>query len=531
MLNLPKELHSPTALYSFLGVGAKEQEFLEKHSAYRYKHAAVPKRNGGTRVLWIPERRLKYLQRKLLGLLEQLHAPRKTAHGFVRGRSSITNANAHQTRPFLLNIDLKDFFVTISRRRVLGLLESLGIPTEVAEAICCICVTRNQLPQGAPTSPILSNMVAYRLDRDLMRFAKAHRLRYTRYADDISLSGYVQPTALFRENIPPAGRIPIDDLSNGLRTAISSNGFTINANKVWYSTRDGRKEVTGLVVNEFTNVKRGFVRNIRAALYKIEKVGVSVAEQEYQSRYKTKSPLAQILKGRLDWLAQVRGKSFNAYRSLAKRYNKLFPHTSVSIDPTYEEIAEQAVWVIEYFIDDKSEQGTAFFLEGVGLVTADHVIAQLPKGQSADLHNLSEPGKKFKATPTDKRCATRDLAILDHDIPEKSYLFLSAASAPEQTNDDVIALGFPNYGIGEQLQKRRGHINGRATKHGVKFIEVSSILAGGISGGPVVNDRYEVIAIALRGGKDEHKQWAIDVAEVIKLAGEKSQLTAPPPSA
>jgi len=110
--------------------------------------------------------------------------------------------------------------------------------------------------------------------------------------------------------------------------------------------------------------------------------------------------------------------------------------------------------------------------------------------------------------------------ILDHNVPIGDHLSLPVATSPELTNDDIIALGFPNYGPGDELSKRRGYIIGRATKHAVKLIEVSAILPGGISGGPIVNDRYQVIGIAHRGGNQEHKQFAVDVSELQKLAEE-----------
>ena len=468
----------------------------------------------------MPERQLKFLQRKTLELLQHLHSPRAPVHGFIKDRGAITNANAHQTRPYLLNLDLRNYFGVITRRRVLGMLKARGLEEEVALAVCSICVTRDQLPQGAPTSPILSNMVAYRLDRDLMNFTKAHRLRYTRYADDISLSSYAQPTALFEAGLPLPGRVPVEQLSASLRSAIVSNGFEINPEKVWFSGPRARKEVTGLIVNEFTNVKRSFVRNLRASLFKVETMGVASAEVEYQKRYNSNSPLEQVLRGRLEWIAQVRGRSFSAYRTLAKRFNQQFPTSPLTILPTNVEIAERAVWVLDFYIDKVCHQGTAFFLEGVGLVTADHVLEKLPPGEHATLYRPSEPRKKFKATPSSRRCPHRDLAILDHDVPSADYLSLPVATSPEHTKDDIVALGFPDYGPGDQLGNRRGHIIGRATKHAVKLIEVSAILPGGISGGPIVNDRYQVIAIAHRGGNREHKQFAVDVSELLRLAVE-----------
>ena len=176
------------------------------------------------------------------------------------------------------------------------------------------------------------------------------------------------------------------------------------------------------------------MRNLRAALYKVETMGIDPAEKDYQKQYKTSAPLEQVLRGRLEWIAQVRGRSFSAYRTLAKRFNQKFPNSALPILPTYAEIAERAVWVIEFFVGEVCEQGTAFFLEGIGLVTADHVLEKLPAGEYADLHRPSEPTKKFKATPSSRRCPDRDLAILEHNVPSGDHLSLAVATSPEHTD-------------------------------------------------------------------------------------------------
>ncbi|WP_187434765.1 reverse transcriptase domain-containing protein [Bradyrhizobium cytisi] len=518
---MPKALGSANDFYAYLGVGAGERKFLEKHAFHRYKRVIVPKRRGGTRVLMVPDRRLKFLQRKAHQLLNQLYRPRTPVHGFVKQKGAISNANEHQRRPYLFNIDLRNFFGVISRRRVLGMLISMGLPDDAAEAVCSVCLTANQLPQGAPTSPILSNLVAYRLDRDLMKFAKTYRLKYTRYADDISFSSYAPPLALFNAGLPIPGRVKSDQLSVELSTVLATNGFEIAPDKVWFAGPKSRKEVTGLVVNEFTNLKRSFVRNVRAALYKTEKLGLAAAQSAYQKKYTTNATLEQVLRGRLEWIAQVRGRSFDPYRTLAKRFNNLFPNSPLPILPTHEETAERAVWVVEFFADeDNCAQGTAFFLAGVGLVTAHHVLEKLPPGAHADLYRPSGGGNKFKATPSKRSCPIRDLMILEHDVPTTDYLSLPVVTSPEQRDDKIVALGFPDYGPGDQLSRRGGQIYGRATKHGVKLLEVSAILSDGISGGPVVNDQHQVIGIAKKGGIEERKQLAVEVSELLKLADE-----------
>lgn len=519
MAALPTELTSLAALRSFLEIGDGEAKFLARYAGYRYRQVLIPKRRGGARILLVPDKRLKFLQRKLLEILEPQYTPRAAVHGFVKAKSAISNANAHQARPYLLNLDLENFFGSITPNRVGGMLRAIGIPPDVAQTICAICTANNQLPQGAPTSPLLANMVCFRLDRELTTFAKVHRLRYTRYADDISFSSYVKPTALFAEDLAVSGRVPLEKLSTDIRALIGGNSFAINPGKTWFSDSKARKEVTGLIVNEFTNVRRTFVRNLRAGLYKTEILGVEIAEIDFKARHRNKGTLQEMFKGRLEWLAQVRGRSFGAYRTLAARYNKLFPDSKISIDPTYDEIAVESVFILEYLHDEDQTQGTAFFLDGVGLVTAHHNLEKMPISW-ATLYRPHKPTLRYMAKFSGKTCKHRDLAILEHNVPPEEQTFLKPATASERTKTPITALGFPDFGPGDSLAERPGHIVGRATKGGVKLIEVSSILSDGLSGGPIVNDRNEVLAIIHKGGPLENKQLGIDISEVVKLASE-----------
>lgn len=516
MPNSSNALENASAFFAALGVGDKERAFLERYAHHRYSVVEIPKKRGGTRVLIVPEKRLKYLQGRALELLTPLYKRREPVHGFVKGRGAISNARKHQGRPYLLNVDLKNFFGSISRRRVAGLLQALGLDEEVSSAICTLCTVANQLPQGAPTSPLLANMIAYRLDRELMTFAASHKLRYTRYADDLSFSSYVPPNALFNDAIPLPGRVPIDQLSVGIRVAIRGNDFEINPEKVWFAAQKTRKEVTGLTVNEFTNVKRHFIRNLRASLHKVETMKLSEAQKNFTGRYGSSASLQDVLRGRLEWIAQVRGRSFAPYRTLAKRYNKLFPDKPAPIDPTYEELADGATWVL----DGSVSQGTAFFLRGVGLITADHVVGDLPVGGEAEIFHPRMPHKKFKVKVSQRRCPHRDLAILDHDVPQDDWFDVPVSAGPDKPLVRVLAVGYPSFGPGDTLGLREGQIVGRTTKSAVKLVEVSCVLGGGMSGGPVLNDRYEVVGVTHKGGLAEPKQLAIHISEVLALASQ-----------
>lgn len=233
---LPAELASRDALLEHLNVGARELPFLKRYAAHRYSYSQIPKRSGGVRTLLIPDKRLKFLQRKLLPLLEQIYSRLSPVHGFTQGRSAVTNAQEHQSRRFLLNVDFEGYFPTIKRGRVKGVLIALGCDDDTADALCCFCVAGNQLPQGAPTSPILANMVTFKLDLNMLAFAARQKLRYTRYADDLTFSSHRPPVGLFEPGpLPPTGAIPKEQLSAEFRTIISQNGFVINESKVWFS--------------------------------------------------------------------------------------------------------------------------------------------------------------------------------------------------------------------------------------------------------------------------------------------------------
>src|SRR5262249_5949732 len=145
-----------------------------------------------------------------------------------------TNALAHLRSKFVMNLDIEAFFSSISEGRVFGLMNAVGIDGRVAEILARICFNEGVLPQGAPRSPVLSNMICCRMDKELQAIAKESRCIYTRYADDITFSSYQPLTLLFEGPPPPAGNFSPDLLQHRLRVAFQSNGFAINAKKVHY---------------------------------------------------------------------------------------------------------------------------------------------------------------------------------------------------------------------------------------------------------------------------------------------------------
>ena len=252
----------------------------------KYTTFQIPKRSGGQRTIKAPVDRLKGLQRKLADLLQdcldEINTARKlkdrTAHGFKRGRSIITNARQHRHRRWLFNIDLEEFFPSINFGRVRGFLiknRDFQLNHDVATVIAQIACHDNSLPQGSPCSPVISNLVAHLLDMRLVKLAKNVGCTYSRYADDLTFSTN-------KKDFPSKIATPAGDngpeahlwLPGGaLRNIINRTGFSINAKKTHFMYRTSRQEVTGLVVNRKINVRWEYRHNVRAMVNRLVTTG------------------------------------------------------------------------------------------------------------------------------------------------------------------------------------------------------------------------------------------------------------------
>ena len=504
---LPNEFKSTEDLLVHLGVSKAEMNKIWWFRSRMYSHFDISKSNGKKRIISAPDRRLKMIQRSIADSLTEIYRPRNPVHGFVLGRSVKSNAMIHLRRRYILNIDLKDFFPSISERRVFGLLHSIGVDKGVAKVIVRICCDQEHLPQGAPSSPIISNMICFRLDKSLMEFAKTHRLLYTRYADDITISSYQPPSSVFQGARPPSGKLDLDNLSDRLRHIISNNGFELNPDKLYYADKNARRTVTGLKTNEGLNVDRRYIRNIRATLFKTETMGAAAVEEELKSRFGKICSLQAHLHGKIAWVGFVKGRSDPVFRGLATRYNACFKSNHIKIQPTRDEIRDRAVWVLEH----EDGQGTAFFLNGIGLITASHCV----KGATdIEIFHPAKPSNRFCITVAHE-CKYRDLALLDHKIPKKEYFELAPSNELPNIGSNTVALGFPSYGPGDRLNIKLGTISSNTVKSAVKYIEVTQKLSQGMSGGPLINDTDEVIGVIHKGGPTEQRDFAVDI-DVLK---------------
>ena len=282
-----------------------------------YRYAVVPRRGGLPRVLEAPKARLKEIQRWILHEILAPVPPHEAAQGFTRGRSVATHARRHTGQAAVLRLDLKDFFASVSAGRVFGIFRTLGYDRSVAHVLTGLstntipqtvwqavpkatdpalvgprfwlgrALATPHLPQGAPTSPALANLAAFRLDRRLTGLATAAGLRYSRYADDLTFSG---PMRLRRR------RVHLEAL---IAQIAGEEGFRINARKTALHSSGARQSVCGIVVNVRPNVVRSEYDELKAILHNAARHGPASQNRTGIADFQAH------LRGRISWVASL----------------------------------------------------------------------------------------------------------------------------------------------------------------------------------------------------------------------------------
>lgn len=313
-------------LAEWLGISVANLEWFADLGQYEFKQAEASKRqhydyqfrlkaSGAYRLIEAPKPRLKELQRQMLAWLLDRVPAHPAAHGFVRGRSIRTFAEPHIGQDAVLRIDLKEFFPSIRAARVQALFRTMGYPEPVADLLGGICTAsvpryalremrlalpaaqfqefktmyrRRHLPQGAPTSPSLANLCAYRMDCRLAGLAEAAEARYTRYADDLAFSGG-------GEFARGAERFALHVAAIALE-----EGFSVNHRKTRMMRQGVRQHLAGLVVNEKVNVDRRYVDELKAILHNCVRFGPESQVREFRGSFR------EHLLGRIGFVEMVR---------------------------------------------------------------------------------------------------------------------------------------------------------------------------------------------------------------------------------
>ncbi|WP_186564819.1 retron Ec67 family RNA-directed DNA polymerase/endonuclease [Lawsonibacter celer] len=253
--------------------------YVKKPDSY-YTTFEIPKRNGETRTICAPSGDLKTLQEKLSNMLwlyqksiwEEKGIKPNISHAFEKGKSIITNAKIHRNKRFVLNLDLENFFDRFHFGRVQGYFEknnNFKLPHDVAVVLAQLTCYQGRLPQGAPSSPIITNLICQPLDTYLLKIAKKYKLDYTRYADDLTFSTNDRHFVENQENFLAEAN-----------AAIKRASFSINEKKTRLQFKDSRQEVTGLIVNKKLNVNHAYVRKTRAMAHQLYSTGEYLIDGE-----------------------------------------------------------------------------------------------------------------------------------------------------------------------------------------------------------------------------------------------------------
>ena len=337
-------------------VVVNENVVVERKNQHRkscYTAFTIKKKSGKDRTIHAPVKGLKEFQKALNFILQYIHVPHNAATGFVLGKSIVDNAKVHVGQTYVYNLDLKDFFPSIDKSRVWGRLlvppfnlgttpERKKIANMMATLSCTpleverfvdkgwIKTTTSVLPQGAPTSPTLTNAICEKMDIRLQGVAKRFGLNYTRYADDITFSAKHN---IFEKN-PNAFEkifIPNSTFDNEVRRIITEQNFHVKESKVRLQKEGYRQEVTGLVVNEKVNVSRKYIKQLRQWIHYWETFGYNRANQYFLKNYlvdkiqlnKGTPNLTMVLGGKLLYLKMVKGENDGTYLKLKERFDAL----------------------------------------------------------------------------------------------------------------------------------------------------------------------------------------------------------------
>ena len=282
-------------IFDFIGIDkdkcaevvADKARYYRSYPIFKYRHGVVTKK----RYIDAPQGELKELQEKILYKFFYKFNAHDIAHGFVKGRSPKTAAEQHVGKDFLICMDITNFFWTIKKDRVGRLLKYLAKKAGVVASdddialLAEVLTYRQSVPQGAPTSPVLSNLICLKLDSDLatLTASKSAKVTVTRYADDIAISGTLD--------------VSIRYLITRAAYFIKSNGFKVNRRKTRVRKRNRPMVVLGVVVNDALQVPKKKHKNLRARLHNLIKSGKSISEEEYME-----------LRGKVEWIKSLHQK-------------------------------------------------------------------------------------------------------------------------------------------------------------------------------------------------------------------------------
>lgn len=275
-----------------VGVKSEYLYIMANAQNHFYRRFRIPKKNGQFRLISAPLPLLKDVQSFILVNILYKIPSHTCAKAYIKKKSLKDNAKFHRNQKTLLKVDIKDYFPSLSSRRVYAFFLGLGYSKSLSGLFSGLCTLSDSLPQGAPTSPYLSNLLTIQLDQQLFDFCQNNgALRYTRYADDIAISGTFDARGI----IPNVYKI------------IQENGLLPNTDKTHVIGQHMQQNVTGIVVNKKTQVPKQYRKKIRLEMYYIRKFGFDEHCARTVPQCSTEEYRSQLL-GRISFCLQVNPK-------------------------------------------------------------------------------------------------------------------------------------------------------------------------------------------------------------------------------
>ncbi|MEQ5315804.1 TIR domain-containing anti-phage reverse transcriptase [Providencia vermicola] len=286
-----------------------------------YRTFEIAKKSGKKRTINAPNAGVSILQERLKPVIEYFYRPKKSAHGFIKGKSIISNAAMHTKKKFVVNIDLENYFESITFARVYGIFKSkpFNFDHPAATVLAQLCTHNGKLPQGACTSPVLANIASTSLDKQLTQLSGRKNISYSRYADDITFSFNQNNIVDIIERNADGGY----GVSETIENIIFKNGFKINHDKFRVQTKNTRQRVTGLIVNEKVNIDRKYIRITRSMIHRwindrLKYALLFTIEKGYQSQDNDQAIkiFRNHIYGRLSFIKMIRGENYPGYLKL-----------------------------------------------------------------------------------------------------------------------------------------------------------------------------------------------------------------------
>ena len=495
-------------LCDYLSISEKEINYILYSKKIFYHTYEKNKPSGGTRIISSPNRQLKYIQRVLKKGFEEYYSTNnsfKSVHGFIANKSIATNAEKHINKDFILNLDLKDFFPSITFHRVRHLLNSkkaFNFPDNISIMIANLVTNKNKLPQGAPTSPVISNIICHNMDMYFEKWMRSHdnKITYTRYADDITFSGNLDALSLVYNK-------DTKELKQNIARVIAKNIFKLNTEKTRIQFYWTHQEVTGIKVNKQKNVNKHYLYKLRSLVHSWEKFGLNNSYKVYCQKNHLKydennsNDYIRIVLGMLSYLKMIKGYDDQVYVSLALRVNTLLKKTLVEFKSSYDDIKTQAVY--QLYGNLSCDIGTCFRVKDY-LITCKHCVEsddpletyRILKGNHTIENNLKILYKSNQ----------HDLALLSaKNLYELPYINFAKTSIEKR--EQVNILGYPMSEEYDDITEQQGQVTNFLNLSGPNidkdyYITIAAAIQEGNSGGPVLNKDNDLVGMVCIGNEN-----------------------------